>query len=113
LLTSVYNPSPGNGSLREAITNSAGGILASHVNAIRVVVNTSTYVYREFEVDGTPSALATVAPALSISRQGSSVVISWPAAATGFNLTSSTVLGAGASWHRSAARQQSSMAPIR
>jgi len=98
LLTSVYNPSPGNGSLREAITNSAGGILASHVNAIRVVVNTSTYVYREFEVDGTPSALATVAPALSISRQGSSVVISWPAAATGFNLTSSTVLGAGASW---------------
>ncbi len=99
LLTSVYNPSPGNGSLREAITNSAGGILASHVNAIRVVVNTTFYVYREIEVDGTPSALATVAPpALSISRQGSSAVISWPAAAGGFNLTSSTVLGAGASW---------------
>jgi len=99
LLTTVSNPSPGDGSLREAITNSAGGILASHVNAIRVVLNNrSYYVYREIEVDGTPSALATVAPTLTIQPQGSSVLISWPASATGFGLTGSAALGAGASW---------------
>jgi hypothetical protein len=98
LLASVNNPSPGNGSLREAITNSAGGILVSHVNAIRVVVNATFYVYREIEVDGTPSALATVAPGLSISRSGGSVILSWPTAGGGFNLIGSPVLGAEASW---------------
>jgi len=97
LLASVKNPSPGEGSLREAITNSAGGILVSGVDAIRVVVNTTFYVYREIEVDGTPTA-ATVIPGLTIQRQGGLVVISWPASATGYNLTSVAALGAGASW---------------
>ena len=98
LLTSVKNPSPGDGSLREAITNSAGGILASHVNAIRVAVNTTFYVYREIEVDGTPTAAAAGAPTLTIKLQSGSVLISWPASATGYGLTGSAALGAGASW---------------
>ena len=97
LLTSVKNPSPGDGSLREAITNSAGGILASHVNAIRVAVNTAFYVYREIEVDGTPTAAAAGAPTLTIKLQSGSVLISWPASATGYGLTGSAALGAGAS----------------
>jgi len=100
LLASVKNPSPGDGSLREAITNSAGGILASGVNAIRVVVNTTFYVYREIEVRGTPTAaaVATVVPTLTIKLQSGSVLISWPAAATGYGLTGSAALGAAASW---------------
>jgi hypothetical protein len=96
-LARVLNPSPGDGSLREAITNSAGGILVSGVNAIRVVVNTTYYVYREIEVDGTPTTIA-ANPALKIALQGGSVIVSWSAAATGFNLTGSPALGAGASW---------------
>lgn len=96
-LASVLNPSPGDGSLREAITNFPSGILVSGVNAIRVVVNTTFYVYREIEVDGTPTTIA-ANPALKIALQGGSVIVSWSAAATGFNLTGSPALGAGASW---------------
>jgi hypothetical protein len=96
-LASVLNPSPGNGSLREAITNFPSGILASGVNAIRVVVNTTFYVYREIEVDGTPTAI-TANPGLKIARQGGSVLVSWSTAATGFNLNGSPALGAAASW---------------
>lgn len=39
-----------------------------------------------------------VTPELSIARSGSNLTISWPSAATGFVLESTTVLGAGASW---------------
>jgi hypothetical protein len=97
LLARVLNPSPGSGSLREAITNSAGGILVSGVNAIRVVVNTTFYVYREIEADGTPTTI-TANPALAIALQGGSAVVSWSAAATGYNLNGSSALGTGASW---------------
>lgn len=42
--------------------------------------------------------VAAPAPALAVRREGSSVVVSWPAAATGYKLFSSPALGGAAAW---------------
>ena len=98
-LGTVVNTAPGDGSLRMAVTNIYGGVLATGVNAIRIVVNQTFFVYREIEVDGTPSTISTVvSPTLTIAPQTGSVLVSWPASATGFGLTESAALGTGASW---------------
>ena len=41
---------------------------------------------------------AAAPPVVQIKKQGGSVIISWPASATGYSLTGSAVLGAGALW---------------
>jgi hypothetical protein len=92
LLGSVVNTSPGDGSLRAAVTNMNGGIMASGVAAIRVVVNQTYFVYREIEVDGTP------VPQLKIALQGGNALLKWPETGAGYSLLSSPTLGAGASW---------------
>lgn len=85
------------GSLRVAVNNSQG-MLASGVQAVRVVVNQSTYVYRELVVTGTPTVVV-AAPVLQIVVMDSgSVQVWWPASAAGYTLKSTPALGAGASW---------------
>lgn len=84
------------GSLRVAVNNSQGAIV-SGVQAVRVVLNQSYFVYREFVLAGTPTA-ATL-PTLQIVLVGSgSVKVWWPASAAGYTLKSTPALGAGASW---------------
>ena len=84
------------GSLRVAVNNSQGA-MASGVQAVRVVLNQSYFVYREIVVAGTPTA-ATL-PTLQIVLLGSgSVKVWWPASAVGYTLKSTPALGAGTSW---------------
>lgn len=94
-LGSVVNTAPGNpGSLRASVTNIYGGVMASGVDAIRIVINQTFFVYREIEVTGTAVAL----PQLTITPTGNSVTVAWPAAITDYSLISSPVVGAGATW---------------
>jgi hypothetical protein len=84
------------GSLRVAVNNSQG-VMASGVQAVRVVLNQSYFVYREIVVAGTPTA-ATL-PTLQIVLVGSgSVKVWWSASAAGYTLKSTPALGAGTSW---------------
>jgi hypothetical protein len=84
------------GSLRVAVNNSQG-VMASGVQAVRVVLNQSYFVYREIVVAGAPTT-ATF-PTLQIVLLGSgSVKVWWPASAAGYTLKSTPALGAGASW---------------
>jgi hypothetical protein len=84
------------GSLRVAVNNSQGAMV-SGVQAIRVVLNQSYFVYREIVVTGTPTA-ATL-PTLQIVLFGSgSVKVWWPASAAGYTLKSTPALSAGAAW---------------
>jgi hypothetical protein len=82
------------GSVRIAVTNATGGTIVSGVDAIRIVVNQTFFVYREIEVHGTPTVAAVVVPVptLNIARQGGSVVLSWPVSATGYNLFGTSAL---------------------
>jgi alpha-L-rhamnosidase len=84
------------GSLRVTVNDSQGAMV-SGVQAIRVVLNQSYFVYREIVVAGTPTA-ATL-PVLQIVLLGSgSVKLWWPASAAGYTLKATPALGVGASW---------------
>lgn len=84
------------GSLRVAVNQSSGAI-ASGVRTIRVVVNQSTFVYRELDVTGTATVVPV--PTLQIALLGNTAVrVWWDAASTGFTLKSTTNLATGTSW---------------
>ena len=95
LFTNVTVPATA-GSLRVALNESQGAAV-SGVQAIRVILNQSYFVYREIVVTGTPTAL--LPPALQIDLQNSGFVrVGWPAAATGYILKSTPNLGIGVAW---------------